>query len=144
MSEIVTLEIPEKAVNHAREVAARTNRRSDDVLVEWIDRAVAEPPVKPLPDDQVLALCDMQMGAEQQEELSDLLARNREGLLNNSEQARLDDLMQVNTSAINHITTNGFGNQRSRSDRSNTAPEWQAAVSGNHTVAVICSLSFSA
>lgn len=34
MSEIVTLEISEKVARHAREVAARTQRRFEDVLVE--------------------------------------------------------------------------------------------------------------
>lgn len=48
------------------------------MLVEWIDRAVAELPVESLPDEQVLTLCDMQMESEQQEVLSDFLARDRE------------------------------------------------------------------
>lgn len=63
--------------------------------VKWIDRVVAEPSVDSLPDDQVLALCKMQMEAEQQEELSDHLARNREGLLSDAERARLDELMRI-------------------------------------------------
>lgn len=95
MNEIVTLEIPEKLAFRAREVATRTHRRLEDVLVEWIDRVVAELPVESLPDDQVLALCDMQMDTEQQEELGDLLSRNREGLLGDAERTRLDDLMQI-------------------------------------------------
>ena len=52
-------------------------------------------PVESLPDDQVLALCDTQMDAEQQEELGDLLTRNREGLLSSTERTRLDELMQT-------------------------------------------------
>lgn len=60
-----------------------------------MDRVVDEPPVESLSDDQILDLCDAQMSQKQQEELSDLLARNREGLLGNAERARLDDLMQI-------------------------------------------------
>jgi hypothetical protein len=95
MAEIVTLELPEEVARRAREVAVRTHRRPESVLLEWIGHAVAEPPVESLPDDQVLALCDMQMDVEQQETLGDLLARNREGLLSGVERARLDELMQT-------------------------------------------------
>jgi hypothetical protein len=95
MAETVTLELPEEVARRAREVAVRTHRRPESVLLEWIGRIVAEPPVESLPDDQVLALCDMQMDVEQQETLGDLLARNREGLLSGVERARLDELMQT-------------------------------------------------
>lgn len=95
MSEIVTLELPEEVVRSARAVATRTDRRVEDVLVEWIDRAVGELPVESLPDDQVLDLCDMQMSIEQQEKLGDLLARNREGLLGDVERGQLDELMRI-------------------------------------------------
>jgi hypothetical protein len=48
-----------------------------------------------LPDDQILALCDCRMDAGQQEELSYLLARNREGGFQRAEAVRLDELMQI-------------------------------------------------
>lgn len=95
MSELVTLEITEHAAQRAREIAARTQRCLEDVLVEWIDRAVAESPVESLPDDQVLALCDLQMEAAQQEELTDLLSGHQEGHLDEAERARLDELMHI-------------------------------------------------
>jgi len=60
MSETVALEIPNQADRQARAVAARTQRRLKDVLLEWINRAEAEPPMESLADDQVLALCDLQ------------------------------------------------------------------------------------
>ncbi|WP_129676076.1 hypothetical protein [Candidatus Chloroploca sp. Khr17] len=74
MSELVTLALPEPLVESARAVAARTQRRVEDVLVEWLDRAAAEVPVVLLPDDQVLALRDLEMDAAAQAELS--LQRN--------------------------------------------------------------------
>jgi hypothetical protein len=46
-----------------------------------------------LPDDQVLALRDLQMHAAQQLELSALLAAQREQTLDTSDRARLDALM---------------------------------------------------
>lgn len=93
MAEVITLELPEKIAYSARDVAMRTHRRLEDVLVDWLDQSAAELPVEFLPDEQILALCDLQMNDEQQEELSDLLEANREGLLTRSKQTRLDELM---------------------------------------------------
>ncbi|MBI1876808.1 MAG: hypothetical protein HYR94_00970 [Chloroflexi bacterium] len=95
MSEIVTLELPEPLALRAKEAAARTHRRLEEVLVEWLDRAAAEPPIESLPDDQILVLCDLQMEVEQQNELNDLLARNREGQLNQVELDHLEGLMFI-------------------------------------------------
>lgn len=95
MAEIITLELPETLVQRAKEVAALTHRRLEDVLVEFIDRAITDLPIESLPDKQVLALCDLQMEPEQQEVFSDLLGRNREGQLNDVEVRQLDELMQV-------------------------------------------------
>ena len=94
MSEIVTLELSDALVRSARSVAARTQRRVEDVLVEWLDRAATGMPVESLPDDQVLALCDLRMSETQQAELSELLARQREGMLDHDERARLAALME--------------------------------------------------
>ncbi len=74
MSEIVTLELPDELVQSARSVAARMQRQVEDVLTEWLDRAANDVPIDTLPDDQVLALGDLQIGETQQAELSDLLA----------------------------------------------------------------------
>jgi hypothetical protein len=93
MGETVTLALPDVVAERARSVAAWTNRRVEDVLIEWLDRAAAEPPVESLPDEQVLALRDLQMSDAQQDELRDLLARQREGQLGSAERQHLDVLM---------------------------------------------------
>src|SRR4051794_29219207 len=95
MGEKVTLELPDEVARRARAVADQTQRRFEDVLVEWIDRAGAEPPVESLPDDQLLALCDDFLDADRQDELSDLLARNREGDLPGPQRDRLEELMRA-------------------------------------------------
>jgi hypothetical protein len=95
MSEIVTLELPERVVRSARAVAERTHRRVEEVLVDWIDQAAAEVPVESLTDAEILGLCDTQLADQDQKELSRLLARNREGQLNDIDRARLDALMQM-------------------------------------------------
>lgn len=58
-------------------------------------RITAEPSVERLPDDQLLALCDATLDPVQQNDLSDLLARAREGDVAAAERARLDELMTV-------------------------------------------------
>ncbi len=54
-----------------------------------------EVPVASLPNDQVLALCDLQMTLEQHEEIRDLLADQREGVIDQAGRARLSDLLQL-------------------------------------------------
>jgi hypothetical protein len=95
MAEIVTLELSESLAKKAKAIAALTHRKLEDVLIEWIDRAISELPVESLPDEQVLAICALQMEPEQQETLSELLAGNREAQLNDAEFKQLDELMQV-------------------------------------------------
>ena len=95
MSETITLQLPETLAQQAKNIAALTHRQLEDVLIDSIRYAVADLPVESLPDEQVLALCDLEMETTQQETLSDLLARNREGQLNETEVSELDALMQV-------------------------------------------------
>jgi hypothetical protein len=72
-----------------------THRRIEDVLVEWIDKVAANMPVEDLSDADILSLCDLQMTDAEQEELSLLLARNREAKLDETEYHRLDDLLTI-------------------------------------------------
>ncbi|MEH2072887.1 MAG: hypothetical protein V7K57_00450 [Nostoc sp.] len=46
MAEIVTLKLPETLAQKAKEIAAFTHRRLEDVLLEWIDRAITELPME--------------------------------------------------------------------------------------------------
>jgi hypothetical protein len=79
----------------AQTVAAQSHRRVEDVLLEWLGRAATDVPVDLLPDEQVLALHDQQLSEDQQRELGDLLARQREGSLDGMERHRLDELMDI-------------------------------------------------
>lgn len=95
MAETVVLKLPEPVAQSAREVADRTQQSVEEVLVEWLGKAAAELPVASLSDAQVLALCNIEMEPEQQTELSQLLAKYREGTITPSERERLDALMQL-------------------------------------------------
>ena len=95
MSQKVMLELPEGLAKRVFEIASQTKRPIGEVLVEGIHRFVTEPQVELLPDDQITLLCDAQMDAREQEQLSELLTSNRERTLSQAETARLDELMQA-------------------------------------------------
>lgn len=94
MNETITLHLPERVTITARLVAKRTERPLEDVLLDWLDRSAEDLPVEMLPDDQVLALAASQLPTDEQEELSGLLALNREGMLSARQHVRLDELMK--------------------------------------------------
>lgn len=95
MSEVITLELPESLAFRVRETATRTERRFEDVILDWLERVAGEPPVEMLPDSQILALCDAQMPENQQADMERLLYLNRERRLSRAEQNRLDELMRL-------------------------------------------------
>jgi hypothetical protein len=94
MPETVTLKLPGTVARSAREVANRKHKSMEDVLMEWLYKAATELPVESLSEEQILALCDMELEPEEQAELSRLLVKAREGKIVQSEHARLDKLMQ--------------------------------------------------
>jgi len=95
MTETVTIRVSERVARSATYLAARTERRVEDILAEWLDQAAVEPPAASLSDDEVLALCDLQMEPAEQAELSRLLSENREGALDDQGRIRLDELMRA-------------------------------------------------
>jgi len=95
MSESIALELPEPLAKKVKEIAALNRQGIEEMLIEWIDRTINEIPIDTLPDEQVLALCNLQMGGQQQRLFNDLQARNSEGLLNAQEVKKLNELMQV-------------------------------------------------
>jgi hypothetical protein len=58
MSESLTVDLAEALAKQVRALAAANNRRLEDVVIDSVARAVAEPAVENLPDSQLLALCD--------------------------------------------------------------------------------------
>jgi len=95
MSHSITLQVSDDALEQARDIAARSNQRVEDVLTEWIDRMVTDPPIESLPDDRVLAPANQRLDPERQKELSELLFDNREGTLDEAQRARLEETMRA-------------------------------------------------
>lgn len=94
MDSTVTLQLPSQSITYATVLADRTNRKLEDVLVEWIDQAAAKIPVQALPDEQIMALADSQLSLSEQDLLNQLLAQNREGALSPTEKIELDQIMK--------------------------------------------------
>ncbi len=59
MSEAITLELPETLVKKVKEIATLNHRSIEEMLIEWIDRAVNDVPIDSLPNEQILALCNL-------------------------------------------------------------------------------------
>src|SRR5262249_50251234 len=95
MSDKVTIELPDELARRARALAVAGHRRLEDAVVEWIRRAVTEPEVDALPDDEVLRLCDAALEPDAQEALRGLLPASREGRLDAVGQERLEELMAL-------------------------------------------------
>ncbi len=93
MSQTVTLELPDELAQKVLVFSVAHHRRFEDAAVDLIGRAVTEPSVESLSDDELLALCDSQLDDVQQAEFSDLLARQGEGELVPGDQQRLDELL---------------------------------------------------
>ena len=94
MTEKLTVELPVEVAQRLRDLAAKSQRPVEELLLEYIDRVTDEPPVDSLDDNRILAICDMELPDEEQSELSELLGRNREGGLTVLEERRLDQLMR--------------------------------------------------
>lgn len=95
MGRTVTLDLPEPFVERASAAAAFSNRRLEDVVLEWIGEIADERPVESLTDAEVVAVANSRLPAAEADQLSDLLADQRESRLTPEGRARLDQLMDV-------------------------------------------------
>lgn len=95
MVQSISLNIPDSIVQQAQQLASQNQQRLEDILLEWLTHSFTEHPVETLPDSQVLALCNMQLDEQQQETLSHLLEKQREGDLDPANNQELQFLMSL-------------------------------------------------
>jgi len=88
----LTLELPDDLAMRIQAAAGTNRSRVEEIAVDWMRRG-AETDVGSLNDDAVLALSEIQMAESDQEELSDLLAKQRERELDGAGRNRLANLM---------------------------------------------------
>ena len=99
----VNLSIPENVYQHATRLSAATQLNVSKILAEALaftlpsleGAMLTTEPINKLADERVLALADSQMPSDQDERLSDLLYRQREGQLIVTEAAELLSLMLI-------------------------------------------------
>ena len=103
MNTQVTLTLPTELYERAYRWAAMTQQELPEMLTDALSVVLTplhaapkpEKPVSMLSDEDVLALSTAQMTTAQGQRLSTLLARQREGALDERERAELLALMQV-------------------------------------------------
>lgn len=95
MGKQVTLQISDRIVRQATQLARKNRRSMEDVLAEWLESVAEDRPVVSLSDEGVQELTELTLSKKQESALSNLLVRNREGELDASGRKQLDELMQV-------------------------------------------------
>lgn len=95
MSEPITIQISEQVLHRAKYKALQSQKRIEEILSDWLERIIRETPVDELPDEEVLALTELQLTPLQEANLSDLLVRNREDALDVAGRRKLDELMRL-------------------------------------------------
>jgi hypothetical protein len=103
MSTQITITLPDEVYQRAERFARLANRDIASVLVDTIQLSIPPiradifdlEPISDLPDEQVLALTELQMEPDQDERLSELLDRQQAGLLAEDERLELQALMQI-------------------------------------------------
>jgi len=91
----ITLELPNKVIFRAQQVAEQSNQTLEAVLSNWLNHYADDIPIETLPDTEISALCDYEMNILMQQELTLLLHHHRERTLEMNEQVRLDELLQI-------------------------------------------------
>lgn len=100
MNQQITLTVSDNVWLYAKAVATQKKQRIEEVLSDWLERVSSEIDVEKFSDSEILALAEMKMSAEQQKILHELLEKNGEGKLSNTEKKELDEMMELYEVAI--------------------------------------------
>lgn len=95
MNRQTTIQLSDRVMRRAETLASQTQRRIEEVLVEWLESLVNEPPVDELSDSELVGLTQLQFPDEQRALLSELLERHCENNLDENERSHLDELMRA-------------------------------------------------
>ncbi len=95
MAKKVTLHLKPEIVARALELAEQSGRHIEEVLADWLNQYADNLPVETLSDAEVLLLCDFEMDPTAQLEMRDLLYCHRERPLSETENVRLEELLQM-------------------------------------------------
>jgi predicted CopG family antitoxin len=97
-----TVNLSENAYQYVSGIARMTEKTIDEVIEETFENRferevdLLKRSVAFSSDKEVLELANLQMNERQSRRLSDLLAKNSEGSINDDEKKELHELMQIN------------------------------------------------
>lgn len=98
----VTISLPDKIFANVANLASKTHRRIDEVIVEKIEREFSldaedlEKQIAVCSDKEVVELSNVQMPAKQDKQLSFLLQQQGEAILTERQRKELWNLMEIN------------------------------------------------
>ncbi len=105
MTTRITLDVPDEVYRRAQDLALVAGREIGEVLSQALSLSLAPVALAPEPadltsmgqlsDEQVLALCELQLPTGQDQRLSELLDRQHAGLISEVERPELTTLMQT-------------------------------------------------
>lgn len=97
----VTVNLPEETYRRAKRLAQLTQREVADVLADTLSLSLPSltegkaPAMQDMTDAQVIALTELQLSANEDERLGELLDKQQAGELTDDERPDLNRLMQV-------------------------------------------------
>lgn len=97
----VTVNLPEETYRRAKRLAQLTRREVADVLADTLSLSLPSltegkaPAMQDMTDAQVIALTELQLSANEDERLGELLDKQQAGELTDDERPDLNRLMQV-------------------------------------------------
>jgi hypothetical protein len=103
MSTDLTISLPDEIYHQIERLAQLSRRDASEILTDTIKiiipllnlQAQFEEQISLIPDERLITLTQLQMEAEQDCKLSDLLDKQQAGILTENEQLELQFLMQV-------------------------------------------------
>jgi hypothetical protein len=95
MTQKITLELSDSLTQKIRTIAVKQQQSLEELLINLIEQGASKLPLELLSDAEILSLCDQQMSEQEQVQLSELLAKQREETLNGNERQQLTNLMQI-------------------------------------------------
>jgi NCAIR mutase (PurE)-related protein len=99
----ITLNLPENVYRNFTILAEKKRRRIEDVITDRLQDNVSaddrEDTVSGWPDEDVLALANLKLPAEQADRMSELLDRQQAGLISNVEKSELEMYLEIYNNA---------------------------------------------
>ena len=95
MSQQITIQVSDRVIRQAAQVAAQSHLSVEGVLAAWLESVSTERPVEELSNDEILSLTELCLTDEQEARLSELLEQNQEGTLDADGQRKLDEMMRL-------------------------------------------------